>query len=166
MRESSYFFRIQVGIIIPILFIFFQANGYSQSATTTSGGDAKSSDGSVSYSVGQTSFISQTSEGGSVNAGVQQTYAITKSEIHDYKYSFALEVFPNPTTQNLTLKIEETNFVGLKYRLLDLQGKLIEEKIINSSETNIETKLLISSTYILNIEKSDQTLQSFKIIKE
>lgn len=49
----------------------------AQEAIPASGGNATGSGGSVSYSVGQVEYSSNTGSGGSVAAGVQQPYEIS-----------------------------------------------------------------------------------------
>lgn len=63
--------------IISIAFILLCLGGlHAQEATNTTGGDASGSDGTVSYSVGQVVYTTNTEPTGSVAQGAQQPYEI------------------------------------------------------------------------------------------
>ena len=74
-----------------------------------------------------------------------------------------MNVYPNPTTDYLTLKVEESK--GLSYQLFDMQGKVIENKKVTASNTTIKMEGLPKATYFLNVVKNNQTVKSFKVIK-
>ena len=64
-------------IISLIILLGITISGiYAQEAIPTSGGDASSNKGSVSYSVGQIVYSSNTATNGTVTQGVQQAYEI------------------------------------------------------------------------------------------
>ncbi|NIJ54587.1 T9SS type A sorting domain-containing protein [Dyadobacter arcticus] len=66
-RYSAYCF-----LLLPFVFSFQMA--LAQQGSVSSGGNATGSGGSVSYSVGQVFYISNTAAGGTVSAGVQQAF--------------------------------------------------------------------------------------------
>src|SRR5689334_14951532 len=90
-------------LIICLLCIEFSGMN-AQSNTVASGGDAKGSGGSSSYSVGQVNYA--TNSGGSkiITEGIQQPYEIlvvTGIEKTDIDLSAA--VYPNPATDFIIL---------------------------------------------------------------
>jgi len=151
--------------ILSILFIFLGLGGlYAQETVPATGGDASGSGGSSSYTVGQVIYTTNTGTNGSVAQGVQQPYEIsTTVGINETSISLELSVYPNPTSNYLTLKIEETD--GLIYQLLDMQGKLLDSKQVSSNTTQVEMERLPTSTYILKITKNSNPIKTFKIIK-
>jgi len=137
---------------------------YAQGSPTATGGDATGSGGTVAYSVGQVVYTTATGTNGSVAQGVQQPYEIsTTVGINETAINLELSVYPNPTTNYLTLKVEETE--GLTFQLYDLQGKVIESKPVNNTSTNISLEEQPSAIYFLNALKNNQLLKTFKIIK-
>jgi hypothetical protein len=74
-----------------------------------SGGDATGTSGTVAYSVGQVVYTSNTGSTGSVAQGVQQSYEIFMVGIKETELNISLSVFPNPTSDNLTLQISNYN---------------------------------------------------------
>ena len=98
---------------------------YAQIAVTAIGGEASGSGGTVSYSVGQVVYTTNTGTNGSVAQGVQQPYDIfilTGIELTDI--DLKLSAYPNPTTNFLHLHIEEYSNENWTYLLYDLQGVL------------------------------------------
>jgi len=105
----------------------------AQEAIPASGGNASGSGGSVSYSIGQMVYSTNTGTNGSVAQGVQQPYEI--SEVIGLEEAKGINLkciaFPNPTTDFLTLKVDVSatlKFQTLNYQLYDISGKFIESK--------------------------------------
>lgn len=138
----------------------------AQTSVNTSGGDAMGSGGTVAYSLGQTVYTTNTGSSGSVSQGVQQTYEISNVGINESVLNISLVAFPNPTVDNLTLKISDFNNEILTYQLYDLQGKLLKNGRLLSEQTLIEMTSLPGATYLLHVVGAENlNIQSFKIIK-
>jgi len=58
---------------------------------------------------------------------VQAAYQIVTLGIKQHELNISLSVFPNPTTDNLTLQIGDYNNEKLSYQLFDIQGKLLNK---------------------------------------
>jgi hypothetical protein len=150
----------------------------AQETIPASGGEATGSGGSLSYSVGQIVYSVNTGANGSVGQGIQQPFEISVvSGIKEQSgISLILSVYPNPASDFLTLRIENPEKENLTYSLLDINGKLLENKIITGNETEIDMNRLIPSTYFLKIivqtmhassqNAAHQEIKSFKIIKK
>jgi len=137
---------------------------YAQEAVTTAGGEATGIGGTASYSVGQVVYTTITGTNGSLTQGVQQPYEVsTTLGINETSINLELSVYPNPTTNQLTLKTGDST--SLSYKLYDIQGKIIETKIISSNFTNISLEVLPTAIYFLNVVKDNQLIKTFKIIK-
>ena len=158
-------------IKIKLLFGFFVAISWSglhaQQVTTTAGGNASSIGGSVSYSIGQIVYKSNYTSIGSVSQGVQQPYEIySVSGISENNgINILLSAYPNPTTNYLTLKVENYKTGNLIYQLYDMSGQLLIEQKVTSNETPIIMERYSNGSYILKIWDSTTELKSIKIIK-
>jgi hypothetical protein len=136
----------------------------AQETPAAAGGEATGVGGTVSYSVGQVLYNTATGTNGSVGQGVQQPLEIsTTVGIKETSINLELSVYPNPTTNYLTLKVEKTE--GLTFQLHDLQGKVIENKAVSSTSTNISLEGQPTATYFLNVVKNNQLVKTFKVIK-
>lgn len=138
----------------------------AQNSVNASGGDATGSGGTVAYSIGQTFYTTNSGTTGAVEQGVQHAYEIYSLGIKDSKMNISLTVFPNPTTDKLTLKIEDYKDEKLSYQLYDMQGKLLKDDKINAEQTQIEMKNFAKATYFINVvNQNEEKVETFKIIK-
>lgn len=138
----------------------------AQESTNSSGGDATGSGGTVSYSIGQVVYTTNTGSNGSVAQGVQHAYEIFTVGIKETALNISLTAFPNPTTDNLTLQISNYNNEKLMYQLFDMQGKQLSNGQVTAQQTQINMNGLPSATYLINvINQENKKVQSFKIIK-
>jgi hypothetical protein len=138
----------------------------AQESINSSGGNATGNGGTVSYSIGQVVYSSNTGNDGSVAQGVQQPYEIITVGINENEPKISLSVFPNPIAENLILQVNEVEHSTLNFQLCDMQGKQLSKGQIIAKQTQINTASLSSATYFINvINQENQKVQTFKIIK-
>ena len=136
----------------------------AQETVTTTGGEASGTGGTASYSVGQVVYTTATGTNGSVAQGVQQPYEIsTTVGIKETSINLELSVYPNPTTDYLTLKVAD--FETLNFQLIDIQGRIIENKKVTTSNTILKMEALPKAVYFLNVTKNNRIIKTFKIVK-
>ncbi|KAA3622056.1 MAG: T9SS C-terminal target domain-containing protein [Flavobacterium sp.] len=139
---------------------------FGQQNTVTTGGDASSTDGSVSYSIGQLDYVEASGTGGSASQGVQQPIEVIILGSDDYEeISLIAAVYPNPTVNRVTLTVQNMDKAGMEFQLHDLSGRLLQKEVINHSNTFVSMEHLSSSTYFLAVLKHGSVLKTFKIIK-
>lgn len=151
--------------ITSVAFLLLGLGGlHAQEAPTTTGGEATGAGGTASYSVGQVVYTNNTGTNGSVAQGVQQPFEIsTTLGINQTTISLELSIYPNPTTNYLTLKVEKTN--NLNYQLFDIQGRIIKNKKVEDNTTLIAVGDLPIATYFLKVTKNNLIIKTFKVIK-
>jgi len=151
--------------IFSVAFLLLGLGGlHAQESPTATGGEATGVGGTVSYSLGQVVYTTNTGSNGSVEQGVQQPYEISATVgINESSISLEMSVYPNPTTNYLTLKVEITK--NLSYQLFDMQGKVIASKKITDNTTTVVMENLPTATYLLKVTDSNKTVKTFKIIK-
>ena len=137
----------------------------SHQVLSATGGDASGSGGTVAYSVGQIAYTTSTGTTGSVAQGVEQAYEIYSVGIKETALNISLSVFPNPTSDFLTLKVQDYNNEALSYNLLDEQGKLVLNEQIITQDTQVAMSTLARGAYFINIVQANKKIQTFKIIK-
>jgi hypothetical protein len=137
---------------------------HAQESPIAAGGEATGAGGTTSYSVGQVAYTNNTGTNGSVAQGVQQPYEVSVTAgIKETNINLELSIYPNPTTNYLTLKTEDNS--NLSYQLMNMQGKVIENKKVTADQTIIAMETLAKATYFLKVTKNDQLIKTFKIIK-
>lgn len=156
--------RIKKVIIISSLSLIAYGELFAQQNPVPSGGDAIGTGGFFSYSLGQIEYITSTGPSGTITEGLQQPYEIlilSGIEETDIK----LSVYPNPTTDNVVLTVENANTQNMTYMIYDLLGKVIENKKLNGSQTSISMVTLANDIYFIKVMNQDKELKIFKIIK-
>jgi hypothetical protein len=140
-------------IIIVFLVISFSLSMQAQESVLPTGGNSSGTGGSVSYSVGQTSYTTDSGSGMSVAKGLQQPYEISVVTASGNLQQVQLEwsVFPNPVTDYLILRINESVIRQYETVLFDQSGKEIGTKIVTSGESRIFMKELVTGTYFLRV---------------
>lgn len=148
-------------------FIISLAGMKAQEAIPATGGNASGSGGSVSYSLGQVVYHMHTGTNFSMAEGVQQPYEISVvTTIEDGVDALpGISVYPNPTNNHLSLRMEELEIKGLSYQLYDMTGKLLEGEKITSSQSRINMENIAPGTYILKVIHKGKQLKTFKVIK-
>jgi len=140
---------------------------HAQETISATGGNALGSSGSVSYSIGQVVYTTNTGSNGSVAQGVQQPYEISVViGLEKAKgINLTCTAYPNPTTDFLTLKVESYDKENLSYQLFDINGKLLASKILLENEATISMTNLVPATYFLKVNQGVKEVKTFKITK-
>lgn len=154
--------KVKLCILLLVLGLTVKA----QEASVASGGDALGSGGTFAYSVGQITYTDQIGSNGTVRQGLQQAFEIsTVLGIENHSINLQLAVYPNPTTNFLNLNIENNELSSLSFQLFDLNGKLIESRKITNTTESIYVENLPRATYFLKVADNNNTIKTFKIIK-
>ena len=167
--------QILLKLTILFLLVLKLTEIQAQEATPTSGGSAFGSGGSVTYTVGQIVYTTNSDATGSVAQGVQHPYEISiesaPTQAQAVGITLQCAVFPNPVVDFLTLQI--LYFVDEKITcyLYDVNSKLLLTQVIDKKETLISMTNLAPATYYLKVVQMNKDLstlvtKTFKIIKK
>ncbi|MBN2164781.1 MAG: T9SS type A sorting domain-containing protein [Marinilabiliaceae bacterium] len=139
----------------------------AQESLNATGSNASGSGGSASYSVGQVVYTTNIGKSGSIAQGVQQPYEISVvTGIKEAKgINLTVTAYPNPTTDYLTLRIDEFEISNVSYQLYDMNGKLLQNEKITGSQTSIVMSNLVPATYFVKVIQGNKEVKTFKIIK-
>ena len=154
-------------VVTLLTFVFSLSTVTAQESVNATGGDASGSGGSASYSVGQIAYKTHTGTSGSVAEGVQQPYEISVvTGLEEAKgINLLVSAYPNPTNDFLTLKIEDDVQTQYIASLYDINGKLLQNKKLVGSETQIDMSNYVPSTYFVKVISGSKEVKVFKIIK-
>lgn len=150
---------------ILIILCFLISETHAQQAVLTGGGDAESTSGKVSYSVGQVDYLNYFGSNGSSAEGVQQPFEI--SVITDLQDSHSQEIdlstYPNPVADDFTLRVTPFRGERIEYRVLDSSGKQVHEGDIIAESTSIDSRQWSNGQYVVQL--SAPIHQSIRIVK-
>jgi len=139
---------------------------HAQEGAVASGGDGSGAGGSFSYSVGQVVYNTSSATDGSSAQGLQQPIEVSEVLKTDDFAVPGITVYPNPVTSWVTVDVKDHTAGNLSFQLFDLNGRLIDQKSINSNETRINMEYLPATTYLLKIRSTDKEIKTYKLIKK
>ncbi len=145
--------------------VFFTSISFGQTSVNAAGGSISNTSGSVSYSIGQVAYQQVSNTSGSVSQGVQQAYVISTLDLAENVFNFSLNVFPNPTQENLHLHVGNFHQEQLSFKLIDMEGKLLHQGEIQTQETDLDMRQFTGATYFVEVHHAGKKVQTFKIIK-
>ncbi len=93
----------------------------------------------------------------------QNTYVITSVE--DLRADIEMTVYPNPTSDFISLKIESSKVESMQYTITDLSGKVLANGEILSTLQTLNFTNYSAGTYLISITQNNQLIKSFQIIK-
>lgn len=102
---------------------------------------------------------SASSSNHSVREGVLQPITVQEVSIGTTAAETGIRVFPNPTTDGVTL--QRPSVQSTTVQLYSLEGRLLREERWEGSEMQLNLASLPSGTYLLKTDK-----QTFKITKQ
>lgn len=154
-------------ILVMCIALVSGLTAHGQSSANTSGGEATGSGGTVSYTVGQIVYKTKTGVNGSVAEGVQQPYEISVvTGIEEAKgISLNVSAYPNPTSDYLTIRVENYETTNLQYQVFGINGNLLQTVKATGQETQIETNNLVPANYFVKVLDNKKEIKVFKIIK-
>lgn len=170
MKRNGILAMMKYSITLVVL-LLASVSTKAQETFATTGGDATGTSSSISYTVGQMSIMTgyervTAVENASANVreGVQQTYSVEELKIDGAEpFSFDVKVYPNPTTDNITIRLEQS-VTGMRYELYGANGQLLQKESIDSNEQTIDMGEYAAGAYLLRI-MGDTASQSYRIIK-
>ncbi|MBL7918269.1 MAG: T9SS type A sorting domain-containing protein, partial [Bacteroidia bacterium] len=75
------------------------------------------------------------------------------------------KVYPNPTSNFLTLSISHYTTENFSFVVMGIDGRIISTGEITGNETIISMESLASGQYLVNINSNSRLVKSFKVIK-
>jgi len=154
--------------IICLFLIVLSGMMHAQESLNTCGGVNRGAGGTVSFSVGQLVYTTETTQAGAMAQGIQRPYRVSLIEIRPQsKPVFESVAYPNPTTDDLFLHIYASGSEKLVYRLVDLTGKGIADGKLTYPISHIPMQSVSAGMYLLQIfDSNPNPVQTLQIIKD
>lgn len=157
----------RIKILLVACFLKGISGVYAQETVVSTGGEATGSGGTSSYSIGQVAYTTNTGSSGSLAQGVQQAYEFSiVMGVNVTEINLELVVFPNPTINEVTVKMLNISERQLNYQLYSTQGKLMKTIKTPSQTEVIDLQSSPVGTYLLYVLDSNTIIKTFKIIKK
>lgn len=75
-----------------------------------------------------------------------------------------IRVYPNPSSASLVIEMPEMDG-QYEYQLFDMLGKALRNDQLNTIRSTVDVSLLDAGTYLLKVNKGDQSSKTIKIVK-
>ncbi len=159
MKKSGVYFLIPVAICV-----FSRTN--AQEAVAISGNHFANNEKQISWTIGEPVITTLSGENFQLTQGFHQSKLVITAMDEISELELNISAFPNPTSDYLKLKVENGGQQDLYCTLYRADGRIILQKQIESSISEIPMYSYVSATYFLKIFDNNKTLKTFKIIKE
>ena len=156
-------------LMAMVISIALTAQSISPEVVASAGDYYENGNGSLSWTLGE--IATETYSNGSVilTQGFQQsTYSITFIE-EKQNNDFNISVYPNPTSDYINIEFDIKNKSDVLIQLCDINGRILLNETINSTENNKQYDFNIFSTgmYFLRISsEKDNYSETYKIQKK
>lgn len=150
--------------------ILFALNTKSQTANphviSSAGNTINNGTYSVSWTLGETVIATISNSNYTLTQGFHQS-SYTIVDIKDIsKQAKDIKVYPNPTTDEINIEWENFNQNGSYYTIIDMQGKFIDKKEIQTQKEKVNMSELATGSYFLKIlDKTNSEIKTMKIQK-
>ena len=154
-------------VSLLLLGLLCATHAIAQQTIPATGGNGTGSGGTVSFTVGQITYKTLPGTSGTVAQGVQQPWEISVVTSIENTAGINLEfsAYPNPTRGFIKLTVKPFTYENMRFRVYDINGVLLQDRKIESDETEISLESYPSAIYFLNVIRNNIEVKVFKIIK-
>ena len=150
-----------------LAFLFLLSyNGLSQSVISSAGSSNSAGDYLISWTVGETAIATISSSSTTLTQGFHQPLLVDVLPTGiEKELQLEMRAFPNPTFDRVMF--EGSDPVGIYHvRVVDKQGRVLEQMSVNSTDLMIEMRKYNNGTYIVEVVEEDTGKRKiFNIIK-
>ena len=153
---------------ITSFFIVFtvvcHAQEVEREVVSSAGDNYSNGTAQLSVTIGEVVTATVSNGTNELTQGFHQT-KITVTNIEDYLNSLEMSVFPNPTSETVTIKLKKLE-ENLSLTLYSVDGKLLLNNNIKSVETKLSLNPFAKGTYFINVVKDGGKVKTYKILKQ
>lgn len=126
---------------------------------------ANSAGTTLSWTVGEAITTTESAGNTMLTQGFHQPVTINIVAVNELlAETLNLQVYPNPTVAQLTIKKEGGS--SLKAQLIDVLGQVVQVQQLNNSQTTLNIEYLPASSYFLKVtDLEGRAIKTFKIQK-
>ena len=150
--------------IILLALTLASFNLISQSAISPAGGKLIGTNGSANSTIGQIVYSTNIGTTGSEIQGINQPKT-SQIPTNVREKKLELHLYPNPTSDNITIPTNLQTQDTYCYLVVDLQGNTVKKGNIKSLKTVVNLTNLPSSLYLIKITDLNRTIKTYKITK-
>jgi hypothetical protein len=157
-----------VRVIISIIVLSIGSTTlFAQDVITSSGGKATGVNGTINFSVGQLFYAPVSAPSGSLTPGMQQQFTVSLvTDIAELlEKEDMLSVYPNPTLNFITIRVDHSKDIVLDFKLYNLNGSVVMSGHLTEAHTDIVVQHVQPAIYLLKVFNGSVNVKTFRIIK-
>lgn len=131
---------------------------------SSSGDTYSNGSGELSITIGEVVTGTVSDGTNDLTQGFHQT-KITVTNIEDHLIDLEMNVFPNPTSETVTIKLKELEN-NLSLTIYTVEGKILLNQEINALETKLNLVSFAKGAYFINVVKAEKRIKTYKILKQ
>ncbi len=156
--------RLFLTVGLGIALLSANAQTASPELVSSSGDSFNNTSYQLDWSVGECITATHTAEDYVITQGFHQnSYVVTSVE--DLRTDISMFVYPNPTTDFVSLKVESSKVEGMQYTITDFSGRVLQTANFAGDIEQISFLNYAVGTYFISVTENNQLIKSFKIIK-
>lgn len=167
LRKTKPFTLLGAALVVGTM---SYAQSIAPQSVNSGGTTMLQSNGSLSFTVGELVVLSQTdSDGNTLGGGFTAGATLTTASIQETDATVLdVNVFPNPTSDLVNIRINYSTVDKVVVTITDLEGKEVFNGLYAgiSNTIGINTSTYARGTYVLSLKNNNnQVLGTYKIIK-
>ena len=155
-----------INFFLVALLLMLYCKSWAQEVISSAGANYSSVNLQVSWTIGEPMVETFSAGGIILTQGFHQSKSVVTAIDPIPLAGFDIEVYPNPTSGDLNIKVNKGNISKLRYFLYTSQGEQILRQEFSGQIEPLNMQLLAPGYYMLKIARDKDTpVQTFKIVK-
>ena len=156
--------RLFLTVVFGIAFFSAIAQTASPELVSSAGESFKNTGYQLDWSIGECVTATHSSGSYVITQGFHQNfYEITT--VKDLAKDINITVYPNPTTNFLTVNLEASARPLSVLTITDINGKILQHSEVTNDQEQLDFSNYANGIYFLDVKQNNQLIKSFRIIK-
>ena len=156
--------RLFLTVGLGIALLSASAQTASPELVSSSGDSFNNTSYQLDWSIGECITATHSAGDYVITQGFHQnSYVVTSVE--DLRTDIQMSVYPNPTSDFISLKVESSKAEDMQYTITDFSGRVLQTANFVEDIEQINFTNYAVGTYFITVLENNQLIKSFKIIK-
>lgn len=135
---------------------------FAQELVSAQGESLSNASGSIDFSIGELVISTESNANNTLTQGFHQT-AWEFVSLEDHLPAFSMSIFPNPTSELLT--INSAVYDGVSYKMYDKSGRIVLAGELTDELTQLNVASFSDGSYSILLEQGNEPIKQFHLLK-
>ncbi len=150
-------FLILLGFIIPLI-------TNAQEVVTTSGGSMSDNNILANWTIGEPITETYSNNNSIITSGINQPLLKIISSVENIQNKIEFSIYPNPTSQIVTIKY--SGQLPVIAKVLSINGQVFSNKQINETSSQFDFSTYAKGIYLIEITEQRGKSNTYRIVKQ